>query len=127
MPSTPGLLTKFSMLIARLERRRAGRTRVAGLWCTGGQVIDLSLTGMRITGRSRWNEGDARTITVGDDRSSVEVRARCVWCRQEGAFSHNLGLAFVSPTSEQQAALTRLAEAHRVPAPAPNLAAPDSR
>ncbi len=115
MPSTPGLLTKFSLLIARLERRRAERTRVTGLWCTGGQVIDVSLTGLRMTSRSRWGEGDARNITLGDDRTSVELRARCVWCRQEGTFSHNLGLAFVNPTAEQQAAIARIAEAHRAP------------
>jgi hypothetical protein len=76
------------------ERRRARRIRVKGLICDRGEVIDLSTKGMRLRVHRRWNEGHVRTITIVDGESSVPVEARCVWCRQEGMFSHVVGLAF---------------------------------
>ena len=89
------------------ERRAVERIAVKGLWCDRGHVIDLSPRGMRLRTYRRWPEGQVRAITVVDGAVSVPVEARCVWCRQEGMFSHLVGLSF-GPMPDEQT--VRLAE-----------------
>lgn len=87
-PLTPATAT------ANKDRRRATRTKVRGLLCDRGEIIDLSTKGMRLRVRWRWQESQIRAITIVDGDISVPVHARCVWCRQEGMFTHIVGLAF---------------------------------
>lgn len=78
------------------DRRSGDRVTVAGLWCDRGQIIDLSPRGMRMMSFRRWHEGQERRVTIADGKHSATVIARCVWCRQDGLFSHQMGLAFES-------------------------------
>lgn len=91
------------------ERRKARRLRVKGLICDRGEVIDLSTKGMRLRVHRRWNEGHVRTITIVTGEDSVPVEARCVWCRQEGMFSHVVGLAFQHTSEGDVERLARIA------------------
>lgn len=93
------------------DRRNARRIRVKGLICDRGEVIDLSTKGMRLRVHRRWNEGHVRTITIVSDGTAVPVEARCVWCRQEGMFSHVVGLAFQYPNPDDVQRLSRIAAA----------------
>ncbi|HBS29627.1 MAG TPA: hypothetical protein DEB06_09310 [Phycisphaerales bacterium] len=90
------------------DRRATRRAPVSGLWCDRGQVIDLSTRGMRLMSFRAWGEGQRRRVTVADGKHSAELIARCVWSRQEGLFTHHIGLAFEGVTDEEQRALVVL-------------------
>lgn len=94
------------------ERRDAQRVRVRGLICDRGEVIDLSTKGMRLHVHRRWPEGHLRAITIVDGALSVPVEARCIWCRQEGMFSHVVGLAFQHTSEHDVERLTLIAKRH---------------
>lgn len=97
MASSEGgaLKSVFGRLASGLkERRDDARTPVHGLVCDRGSVIDLSMRGMRLTSPRRWTEGQHRRIIITDGVRSAAIEARCVWCRQDGLFSHAVGLAF---------------------------------
>lgn len=96
------------------ERRRDSRADVSGLWCDRGQVIDLSARGMRLTSLRRWAEGQIRRVSLTDGSRSVTLTARCVWCRQEGMFSHSLGLAFEPANAEEERMIAAMASDHAI-------------
>lgn len=105
------------------ERRVSSRRPVSGLWCDKGQVLDLSAHGVRLQSPRRWQEGRTCTLTVGDGDASVTLEARCVWCRQDGLFSHQVGVMFENTEPDAVEQLARLVAAHAVEAPA-NTAVP---
>lgn len=94
------------------ERRVSRRHAVTGLWCDKGQVLDLSGMGLRLKSPRRWQEGRLCSVTLGDGDISICVEARCVWCRQDGLFSHQIGLLFERVEPELSAQLARLVAAH---------------
>jgi len=51
---------------------------------------------MRLMSFRRWPEGSERRVTIADGKHAATVIARCVWCRPDGLFSHQMGLAFES-------------------------------
>lgn len=89
------------------ERRGTQRLKVRGLWCDRGAAVDFSPRGMRLVVRRRWPEGLVRPIRLHLGDEVHEVSARCIWCRQDGMFSHSVGVAFDEITPEAQAALER--------------------
>lgn len=101
------------------ERRVSSRRPVNGLWCDKGQVLDLSAQGVRLQSPRRWQEGRTCTVTIGDGESSLALEARCVWCRQDGLFSHQVGIVFeyADPGTLEQ--IARLVASHATEAPAP--------
>lgn len=96
------------------ERRRSARKDVSGLWCDRGQVLDLSARGMRLVSLRRWAEGQLRRVSLTDGSRSVTLIARCVWCRQEGMFSHSLGLAFEPANAEEERTIAAMASDHAI-------------
>ena len=97
---------------ASTDRRKSRRIRVKGLICDRGEVIDLSTKGMRLRVHRRWHEGQLRAITIVDHEYSVPVEARCVWCRQEGMFTHVIGLAFQRTSDNDVERLAAIAARH---------------
>lgn len=109
-----GSATRQQQPQGAVERRGHTRTDVGGLWCDRGQVVDLSARGMRLISLRRWAEGQIRRVSITDGRRSITVNARCVWCRQEGMFSHSMGLAFEPASAEDERTLTAMAADHAV-------------
>ncbi len=97
------------------ERRIFGRAVPAGgtstIACDRGRIIDFSTRGMRLATRSRWAEGQCRAITVTIEDHDHHAEARCIWCRQDGLFSHVIGISIENATPELSAALERLTAA----------------
>ncbi len=92
-----------------MERRVGQRVRVSmGVMCDRGRVVDLSSRGMRLRTMQRWPEGTRRSIrlTIGGEHAMVE--AVCVWCRQRGAMTHDVGLAFQHVDGASARTLARL-------------------
>lgn len=94
--------------------RRRSRVHTVLLRCFLGEIVDLSQTGMRVRCRrkprmERHAKRLASPITIEGAHESLSIRVRPVWVRSVGFLHHEIGLAFVDPTSEQSAALTRLA------------------
>lgn len=94
------------------KRQTARADVTSDVKCDHGEVIDLSNRGIRLRSRKRWHEGQIRQIAINADGMRVAVEAQCVWSRQEGMFTHLLGLAFVQPTTDQQSTLTSIAAIH---------------
>ena len=94
------------------DRRVAPRTDVGGLWCDRGQIIDLSVRGMRLISPQRWSEGQILNVSISDEQDAATLVARCVWCRQEGLYNHAIGLAFDSVSDERSAAIRSMAQRH---------------
>lgn len=92
---------------ARRERRASERVKVRGLWCDRGETVDFSPRGMRLVVRRRWPEGLVRKIRLHLGDEVHEVAARCIWCRQDGMFTHSVGVAFDGISPEAQIALER--------------------
>ncbi|MEM6459203.1 MAG: EAL domain-containing protein [Planctomycetota bacterium] len=75
------------------EKRRHGRYRPEGLRCNLGQVIDLSLGGMRVLSRRRL-EGDVTVELRTPRQGPMSLAGRVTWCRVLGPREHVLGLTF---------------------------------
>lgn len=60
----------------------------------------------------RWGEGQIRRITITDGKHSLTLAARCVWLRQDGLFSHSIGLAFEPASAAEERALAEMASDH---------------
>jgi len=97
------------------ERRIFGRSILSAgagpIACDRGRIIDFSSRGMRLATRSRWAEGQCRAITVTVEDHDYHAEARCIWCRQDGLFSHVVGIAIESAPPDLTAALERLTAA----------------
>lgn len=108
MAPPPDAIRSVLGRIAAADRRAVARARVQMMWCDRGSVIDLSPRGMRLSTTRRWQEGQRRRITICDTKRSITVEARCIWCNQEGLFSHHVGLSFDRVTDQQAALLDEM-------------------
>lgn len=100
---------KSTLAKTRRERREHERALVRGVSCDRGRVVDLSSRGMRVTSARRWREGQRRVVSISNGTIRLSIEARCVWCRQDGMFSHAIGLAFDDPTPAQESMLADIA------------------
>jgi hypothetical protein len=88
------------------ERREGHRRRQDMLTCSLGDVIDLSIGGMRVTATRR-----ARgrvPVKVFDWQTAVEFEAEVVWSRRLAFRRHELGLRFIHLSPEQSRHLNRI-------------------
>jgi c-di-GMP-binding flagellar brake protein YcgR len=75
--------------------------------CDRGQVLDLSLGGMRL--RGRWlNPQLVHAVRMTCTGESVAVRAEVVWQQKRGWFTWEMGLKFVQVDPRTMTALERL-------------------
>jgi len=94
------------------DRRKGGRFRQEGLSCSVGEVLDLSVSGMRVrSGTSLKGEIDVELF----DRQGARLKLRCLvaWSKAHGSSAFDLGLVFLQRSSAATQQLTRLCMANR--------------
>ncbi len=84
---------------ATADRRRHGRLRCADLWCSLGEPLDISASGMRLRHRGRLRSDADGLLRVGlamPSGARADLCARVVWTRRAGLFGGTeSGLVFV--------------------------------
>lgn len=89
------------------EDRRHGRFRCEGVRCSIGQILDISVSGMRVSRRRppKAGVGDEATVTMPVNDGKLQITAKVVWVKKAGFFTHEIGLTFVDLTPEARTAL----------------------
>ncbi len=128
---TTRMQTAAASSLSPSERRGDTRFRPQGLDCPVGELLDLSISGMRLRCGGATplapNAVERFCLIDGDDR--VHVDGRVVWARRLGLLRRrwDVGIQFVEVDETQRAILARLARICRVPPePLPRVAAPPS-
>lgn len=94
------------------NKRARNRLNTVLLTCPHGDVVNLSLTGMRTRSRRKPRVGnDPRPLVLSvHHEPQLEVTARKVWFRRSGLIgTFEVGFEFVNLTPEQSSALSKLA------------------
>ncbi|MCC6969759.1 MAG: PilZ domain-containing protein [Phycisphaerales bacterium] len=112
MPMAVRLTNPGEYESAGASKRRHGRVVCDGVAFRAGKrhgfVVDLSASGARVSVAGERVASDSVldcTFTTGED--DVKVRARVVWCREEGG-RRQLGLEFVDLTEDLKRELMSL-------------------
>ena len=90
------------------NKRRHGRVVPDGLWCSVGEVLDLSASGLRLQCAKAIGEGVGKVL-LRDNNHSVEVLGRVVWCNKVGFRRFEVGLEFVNIAPETAATIRAMA------------------
>ncbi|MEM9251324.1 MAG: PilZ domain-containing protein [Planctomycetota bacterium] len=92
------------------ERRGHQRVQVPDLSSPYGEVIDLSLTGMKVyrKGGRQPVVGDRLEATLEHSLASVKVAAEVVWVEDVGLRRRLIGCRFLDPTEADQKSLGQL-------------------
>ncbi len=90
--------------------RAAERFHTVGLRCPLGDVVDLSVTGVRIRFATNpgLEKGESVTISIQSESQSVKVAAKVAWIRRTGLRGGLIGLQFMNVRPGIAAALTQL-------------------
>ncbi len=91
--------------------RKKNRVNVVLLECDLGQLLDLSLTGLRLRSKRRPQLGSepfSIALSISGE-PELTLTARVVWVRRAGLTSHEVGLEFVNVTPAQMVGISRLA------------------
>lgn len=91
------------------ELRRHARLTAEGIETDWGPVLDLSASGMRVRcGIKPPAKGEAFFIAIHGRTTELSILAVCRWRRRDGMFHHQIGLEFVKPLPEVQAAIAEI-------------------
>lgn len=91
------------------EMRRHARLTASGIETDWGPVLDLSSSGMRVRcGIKPPNQGEVFFISIHGGATELSIMAVCRWRRRDGMFHHQIGLEFVKPLPEVQAAISEI-------------------
>jgi len=93
-------------------RRAHGRLAQESVNCSLGQVLDLSMGGLR-TRCSLAPEG-VIDLELSDEEETINLRAEVAWTQRVGFAKHEAGLRFVDVDPETNALLGRLAARNRL-------------
>ena len=81
--------------------------------CLGGEVLDLSSTGLRIATKSKpeIRPGEVRRLSFGTDQQTLTLEARVVWIKREGLLSRKwtMGVQFIDGRAGVQRLVDRFA------------------
>lgn len=90
--------------------RRHGRVRCQHVWCSLGEVVDLSASGLsaRCRGRPMYRAGEPIVVSIEGLEGPFDVAARVVWVKRTGLFRHEVAVAFLAMSRAARAALTAL-------------------
>jgi hypothetical protein len=92
--------------------RRGGRVRVEMIGCSLGDVLDISVSGMRAGLRGNAPEQGAQMpVTVQGLTSRIELKGRIVWVRRTGWRRFEVGVNFEDVSDEARAQLVAIARA----------------
>lgn len=89
------------------EKRRHGRHRPEQLACNLGQVMDLSLGGMRVVCK-RARSGSQTVVLETPRLGRISITARVAWRRELGPKEHVVGLTFEELSAEVRPVLQAL-------------------
>ena len=93
----------------RPDRRRAARVQPTHLYSSVGQVVDLSLTGLRVVSR-RELAGELEAAVYRRHERPVIVRARVIWAHWVGFGRYLVGMTFIQPSPCQVARIRAFLE-----------------
>jgi hypothetical protein len=96
-----------------VDRRAAARLpQDALLQCSLGQICDLSRTGMRVRTR-RLPDASLVYMQLSDGQNSLRLKAEVVWVNKLGFRKYEVGLQFLSLSTQELATVSRMAMYNR--------------
>lgn len=95
-----------------MRPRSNERFPAVGLKCPMGDVMDLSITGLRARSRHRpeMKPGDSVTLVVESESQQIRVTGRAVWVKRAGWRAFEIGVQFIDVRPGIAAALGQLAQ-----------------
>lgn len=97
--------------IVRANRRKAGRIHASGVLTSLGELVDLSIGGMKLRcGRAAAPVGSTVTCNIVSVEGQFEVFARVVRVKRISLFNCEVGVEFVNLTEQTKACLIHLAK-----------------
>ena len=92
-------------------RRRSGRLSCSMANCTLGDVLDVSMGGMRVKSSIKLEVGQSVVVTVGTPAGPMPVRCTVKWVKRSKLFWHTMGLEFEGLCSQGQRLMREFARA----------------
>ena len=91
--------------------RRGGRVRCQWTHCNLGEILDLSITGMRVACRRKpaADVGSHIAVNVEGGDGTFDVSGKIVWKKKAGLFKWTVGIEFDELTPAARKGLTFLA------------------
>lgn len=85
-----------------VNKRRHGRIRASMVPCSLGEVLDISISGLRIRARGKppFARGHGMTITIATPAGLLAIDVGVAWARRVGWMHYEAGLIFVNPTPD---------------------------
>jgi hypothetical protein len=78
------------------NQRKHGRVRCQGIYCSFGEILDMSASGMRVLSAIRPPPVDKIvTVTIQTLEGPVAVEARVIWSRKTSFFKREIGMRFI--------------------------------
>lgn len=97
---------------ANSNQRKHGRVRCQGIYCSFGEILDMSASGMRVLSAIRPPPVDKIvTVTIQTLEGPVAVEARVIWSRKTSFFKREIGMRFVDLLPSAASALSRVGSA----------------
>jgi hypothetical protein len=94
------------------NHRKHGRVRCQGIFCSFGEILDMSASGMRVLSAIRPPPPDQIvTVTIQTLEGPVSVEARVIWSRKTGFFKREMGMRFIDLLPSAASALSRVGSA----------------
>jgi PAS domain S-box-containing protein len=93
-------------------RRTHGRLALESVSSNLGEVLDLSLGGMRVQ-VARPPESPTKVV-LSDPEEEIELNGKVAWSKRRGFGKHEIGIEFTDVAPEQATRLSRLATRNRI-------------
>jgi PilZ domain len=94
------------------NHRKHGRVKCQGIYCSFGEILDMSGSGMRVLSAIRPPAVDKIvTVTIQTLEGPIAVEARVIWSRRAGFFKREIGMRFVDLLPSAASALSRVGSA----------------
>jgi hypothetical protein len=94
------------------NQRKHGRVRCQGIYCSFGEILDMSASGMRVLSAIRPPPVDKIvTVTIQTLEGPVAVEARVIWSRKTSFFKREIGMRFIDLLPSAASALSRTGSA----------------
>lgn len=94
------------------NHRKHGRVRCQGIYCSFGEILDMSGSGMRVLSAIRPPAVDKIvTVTIQTLEGPIAVEARVIWSRKTSFFKREIGMRFIDLLPSAASALSRVGSA----------------
>ncbi|MFM9995191.1 MAG: PilZ domain-containing protein [Phycisphaerales bacterium] len=91
--------------------RRHGRVRAQTITCSLGDVMDISISGMKVRCGSKpdLKKGETAPVTINGLNGPFTVQAKFNWCKRAGLFKWVAGFEFAELTGPARTELLEIA------------------